>query len=215
MVRSKVKLVTTMLIVALTGGIASGKTTVSNAFSELGVPIVDADIVARIVVSPGSNSLNQLKALFGSEIIQENGELDRAALKHIIFSDDVKKKQVEGILHPAIAAYSQKMIKQYEAENHAYCLHVIPLLIETKQAERFKHILLVDTPVETQLTRLLQRDNLSEAEAWRIINSQASREQRQSVATEIILNDGNIKRLQSDVLSLHKKFQDLSGEHQA
>ncbi len=200
-----------MLIVAVTGGIASGKTSVSNAFAFHDVPIVDADDISRKVVEPGSEPLEKLEGLYGDKILNTNGTLNRATLKKIIFSDLEQKRQVEKILHPAIANYSRKLIQQYKSEGFPYCIHVIPLLFETGQADNFEHILLVDIPENIQLSRLIKRDNPNSEDAQKIIDSQASRKQRLSIATDILCNHGDIVELKSKVLLLHNKYLNLSG----
>ncbi len=199
-----------MLKVALTGGIASGKSTVSDIFAQLGVPIIDADIIAREVVEPGSESLKKLIVLFGQEIMLSDGSLNRPALRKIIFHNKAARKSAEDILHPAIRLRSEQLMKVYARRKKPYCIHVIPLLYETGQAKNYDQVVLVDVSLDTQIERIMQRDGVVKKEALTIIQTQATREQRQIIATEIIDNTGNIHGLQSIVEILHKKFQLLS-----
>lgn len=195
-----------MLRIALTGGIASGKTSVSDEFTKLGVSVIDADIVAREVVMPGSKSLEQLVSIFGNRILQDDKGLDRAVLRETIFKDQGKRKQVEAILHPAIRTRSNDLILACERANEPYCIHVIPLLLETKQSGNYDRIIVVDVPVSTQLDRLNTRDNSNDKRSMAIINSQASRDERLAIADDVILNLGTLAELQSTVLELHKQY---------
>lgn len=195
-----------MLRIALTGGIASGKTSVSDEFTKLGISVIDADIVAREVVMPGSKSLEQLVSIFGNRILQDDKGLDRAVLRETIFKDQGKRKQVEAILHPAIRTRSNDLILACERANEPYCIHVIPLLLETKQSGNYDRIIVVDVPVSTQLDRLNARDNSNDKRSMAIINSQASRDERLAIADDVILNLGTLAELQSTVLELHKQY---------
>ncbi len=199
-----------MLRIALTGGIASGKTSVSDEFSKLGVSVIDADIVAREVVSPGSPALQELVSIFGNRILLCDRSLDRAMLRKIIFSNDNQRMQVEDILHPAIRQRSDAIMIECELKNEPYCIHAIPLLVETGQAENYDRIVVVDVPVETQIARLNLRDASTDKRSMAIINSQASREERLSIADDVILNTGAYEELQSKVLELHKHYTQLA-----
>lgn len=199
-----------MLTIALTGGIASGKTAVSDAFRQLGVPVVDADIVAREVVAPGEPSLGQLADAFSEDILNEDGTLDRAALRQLIFSDAGKKRVVEDILHPAIKARSELLREQHKLSGAPYLIHVIPLLLETGQAGNFDRVIAVDVPEETQIARVMARDKISRDEALAIINSQASREDRIAAADDIIENTGTMDDITNRVSELHALYNSLS-----
>lgn len=199
-----------MLRIALTGGIASGKTSVSDEFTKLGISVIDADIVAREVVSPGSKALQQLVSMFGDRILQGNKALDRAVLREIIFSDESKRKQVESILHPAIRCRSDALILECERNGEPYCIHAIPLLLETGQSGNYDRILVVDVSVNIQLERLNARDNSDDKRSMAIINSQVSREERLAIADDVILNLGTLEELKSKVLALHTRYIKLA-----
>ena len=196
-----------MLVVGLTGGIASGKTLVSDTFAELGAPIVDADLLAREVVAPGSEGLQGLIDLFGNEIIDPAAAtLNRAALRSLIFKNPAARKQVDTLLHPLIRTLSDQRIQSYASSRHPYLIYAIPLLVETGQAERYDRIVVVDVPVSMQIQRLMSRDNNTEDAARRIIDSQASQEQRLAIADEVIDNSGTKESTVSQVKALHQKF---------
>jgi len=182
-----------VLLIGLTGGIASGKSFVSNAFKDLGVPIIDADVLARQVVEPGSTGLQQLTRHFGTDILTNTNELDRAALRQIIFSDPKHRKTVDALLHPLIRDRSDKQIKTTKDQGHAYAIYAVPLLVETKQQKRFDRIIVVDVPEKIQISRLLERDGGSEEKAQAILAAQASRQDRLAVADDVIDNTGSKK----------------------
>ena len=196
-----------MLVVALTGGIGSGKTTVARQFSELGVPVIDTDVIARQLVKPGQPALAEIVAQFGQDMLLENGELDRAKLADITFNDSKKRLLLESILHPRIR---QDMQRQLKALQSSYAIVVIPLLTETNQAQQFDRVLLVDCPESIQISRVSQRDDRSVAQIQAILKSQASREQRLAIADDIIDNSGTAAELQQQVEQLHHKFLSLS-----
>jgi len=199
-----------MLLIGLTGGIASGKTLVSDAFSALGVSVVDADIIAREVVMPGSEGLAKLVNHFSTAILTEYGELDRNALRKIIFENPSARKTVDKILHPLIREQSDNEIAHIRDTGESYAIYAVPLLVETKQAARFDRILLVDVPVEVQLERIVRRDNTTKEHALAIIDSQASRAERQAVATDTILNVGSVDDVVKQVEKLHAVYTNLA-----
>ena len=191
------------MIIGLTGGIGSGKTAVSDCFKELGITIVDADLASRVVVEKGKPSLESIKEHFGSDILNESGELDRGKLREIIFNSDSEKQWLESLLHPAIA----KQI-QYElsSSKSPYTILVSPLLLETNQKDFCSKVLVVDVPVETQVSRTLARDGVSEEQINSIIDSQIDRNERLALADEVVSNNGTIGDLEVAVRELHKKF---------
>ena len=199
-----------MLKIGLTGGIASGKTTVSDHFASLGVPVIDADVNARTVVEPGRPALKSLLETFGSAVINADGTLDRAALREIVFQDAAAREKLESILHPAIRALSEAQTEQHAAEGAPYLIHAVPLLVETNQAPRFDRVVVVDVPVELQIERVMARDHCDRAHAESIIRTQASRAQRLRVATDVIENTGTTDALRLQVEQLHKLFLALS-----
>lgn len=198
-----------MLKVGLTGGIGSGKTTVSKLFASLGVPIIDADIIAREVVAPKQSALREISALFGDHLLDEQGQLRRKQLRQIIFADPNKRKQLEAILHPRIR---QRMLEQVaRAEHqHSYCILSIPLLLESGWQNILDRILVVDISEHLQLTRTCQRDNIDKQAAQAIIASQVSRQTRLLAADDIIDNDGNSDDLHQQVMALHQNYLNLS-----
>ena len=199
-----------MLTIALTGGIASGKTAVSDAFSNLGIPVVDADVVSREVVEPGENALEELVEQFGHSILNNDGSLNRSALRAIIFRDKDSKLLVESVLHPAIRERSDKHKEKFKNAGAPYLIHVIPLLLETDQVDCFDRVLVVDVPVAVQVSRVMTRDSVSREEALAIINSQASRNDRLAIADDIIENTGSLEKISSQVNELHAKYTALS-----
>jgi dephospho-CoA kinase len=198
---------TAPLRIGLTGGIASGKTAVANMFAEMGAAIIDTDLIARAVVQPGEPALEQLRHEFGSQIIQVGGDLDRAALRKIVFSDDEKRIRLEQILHPLI---QQETIRQAELATGDYQLIVVPLLVESPLRGFVDRILVVDCAESTQIERLISRDSESEEQARRILAAQASREDRLAIADDVVRNDGSLARTRQQVENLHTIYRQLS-----
>jgi dephospho-CoA kinase len=196
-----------MLKVGLTGGIGSGKSTVAKALIVKGITVVDADRIAREVVEPGEVALQEIVVTFGEHILHEDGTLNRAALKQVIFSNPTAKKQLESILHPRIR---QRILSRVnEATDTAYVVADIPLLVESHYPDHFDRVIVVDCPVEQQLSRVLERDHLNEAQIKAIINSQASREQRLAVATDVLDNSGTLESLKMQIDKLHETLISL------
>ncbi len=192
-----------MLLIGMTGGIGVGKSTVTRFFRELGTPVIDADEVARQIVQPGSESLNEIISAFGPDILDQNGELDRARLREIIFSNAQKRHLLEGILHPRILEEMRRQAAQLSAP---YCILSIPLLVETGHTGIVDRILVIDVPEEVQRQRAMQRDNLTARAYQAITMAQASREDRLAVANDVITNDGSLEALQQQVEALHRKY---------
>lgn len=194
-------------VIGLTGGIGSGKTTVSNLFAELGVPVIDADIVARQVVEKGSPLLVKIAEHFGSHILTPEQELDRTALRHIIFSNENEKEWLNNLLHPAIRA---EMLKQLSEISAPYVIWVVPLLIENKLMEFCDRILVVDVLPEIQLERATKRDKSKIETIKNIIEAQISREERLSYADDVIENnlplEQSLEKVQSQVKELHQQY---------
>jgi dephospho-CoA kinase len=188
-------------ILGLTGGIGSGKTTVANLFAALGVDIVDADIVAREVVAIGSLGLNTIVEHFGQSILLDNGELDRAALRHKIFDNPEQRLWLNNLLHPLIR---QKMFTDLEKTTSVYAILVAPLLFENELDRQVSKSLVVDIAPEVQLLRTSVRDNLDTAQIAKIVASQMSREKRLSKADYIIENNSNLVHLRKEVDRLHQ-----------
>jgi len=196
-----------MLIIGLTGGISSGKSTVANIFAQYGVPIIDMDVIAREVVEPGQPALEDIIRLFGQGYLLNNGELNRAMLRDTIFNDTGKRKQLEGILHPRI----RETVKSRLAQLHApYAIIVIPLLLETRQDDLLDRILVVDTAVEEQIRRTANRDHISEKQVKKILATQVDRQTRLDAADDIIRNSDGIDELSRQVASLHQHYLALA-----
>lgn len=196
-----------MLIVGLTGGIGSGKSTVAERFAARDVPVIDADVIAREVVEPGTPGLARIVEAFGRDILDENGRLDRSRLGARVFQDPESRKRLEAILHPLIRAEIQRRITHITAP---YCVLVIPLLIETGQTDLVHRVLVVDTPRELQYRRVAARDNRPRAEIEAILDVQAGREDRLAAAHDVIVNDADLDALDRQVARLHQRYLELS-----
>ncbi len=194
--------------VALTGGIASGKTTVADLFAALGATIVDTDLLAREVVAPGTALLAEIAAHFGTDMLAADGTLNRRALRERVFSNPGDRLWLEGRTHPAIRALTD--LRCDEARG-PYSLVAIPLLVETRGADRFDRVLVVDCEPELQLTRLMARDGISREAAGKMLSAQVSREQRLAVADDVIRNDGDIAALSEQVARLHREYAAAAG----
>lgn len=192
------------LLIALTGGIASGKSAVAEMFEALGVPVIDTDRIARDVVEPGTATLGKLVEEFGVDILDSSGRLDRAAMRQRVFADPQQRKRLEGITHPAIR---EELARRSESAGGPYQVHVIPLLAESGRSGAYDRVLVVDCPEDEQIRRLLARDGASEAEAQSILSAQASREQRLEIADDVIENTGTLADLQRFVETLHANYQ--------
>jgi dephospho-CoA kinase len=199
--------VSATLRIALTGGIGSGKSTVASIFEELGVPIIDSDVISRNIVKPNNACLDRIINEFGPEILTAEGSLDRDKLRNIIFNNDIAKTKLEEILHPVIY---QEIDEQILAVDYPYCLIVVPLLIETQATDRFDRILLIDTDENKQVKRATNRDNTSSQLVEKIIKKQANRKQRLKYADDVIDNNVNIEKLRETVLELHYEYLELS-----
>jgi len=194
-------------VVALTGGIASGKTAVSDRFAALGVPIIDTDVIAHRVVELGQPALAEIHNVFGDDILLADGNLNRRKLRDRIFSDATAKKQLEAILHPAIRL---RVAEKIAAVKSTYCMVVIPLFTESGAYDWVDRVLVVDTDEETQIQRVMQRDGVSREQAEAALASQASRESRLALADDVIENNGSLVELDSTVRRLHALYTELA-----
>jgi dephospho-CoA kinase len=191
------------LLIALTGGIASGKSAAASFFSDLGVPVFDTDQIAREVVEPGTPALARLVAQFGQDILDAEGRMDRARMRQRVFEDPAQRKQLEAITHPAIRA---ELVRRSRQADGPYQIHVIPLLVEGGRASDYERVVVVDCPEQDQLRRLMARDDASEEQARRILAAQASRAQRLAIADDVIENTGTLDDLRQRVQSLHHSY---------
>lgn len=196
-----------MLIIALTGGIGAGKSTVADRFAELGVPVIDADLLAREQVRRGSAGLEEIVRSFGPEILATDGELDRGRLRRLIFRDPAAKKRLEAILHPRIRAQMRKRIREIDAP---YVVLAIPLLVEKAQMDLADRVLVVDAPEELRIERVCRRDRQAAGEIRAILRSQCSRAERLDVADDVITNDGALGKLLDDTTALHYRYMSLA-----
>jgi dephospho-CoA kinase len=197
----------TPMRVALTGGIASGKSTVAALFGELAVPIIDLDEIAREVLAPGSLLLAQVIERFGSGVRAADGSLDRRALREIVFRDASARAGLESLLHPAIRA---RAAEREAAARGPYVITVIPLLAETERASDYDRVLLVDSDERLQRSRLAQRDRSSAATIEAALGAQASRAERRALAHDVIVNDAELAALGPRVRELHAKYLDMA-----
>lgn len=195
------------LRIGLTGGIASGKSTVAQRFIELGVPVIDADEVARAVVGPGTAGLAAVLARFGGGIRAPTGELDRRALRSLIFADGGARRDLEAILHPLIRA---EMDRRADAAAGPYLVLAIPLLVEGGNVNRVDRVLVVDADEDAQLARLMARDGGSAREARAILAAQAGRAARLARADDVLQNSGGIDELRLGVDRLHAQYLSLA-----
>jgi dephospho-CoA kinase len=199
-----------MLRVGLTGGIASGKSTVADLFAARGAAVLDTDVIAREVVEPGSHALAALVNALGGGILDAEGRLDRAFLRDRLFADAFVRREVEGILHPAIFA---ELERQSQTAGGPYQVFVIPLLVEAKLQHVVDRVLVVDCPEDVQVRRLMARDGGSRDDAARILASQATREARLAAADDVIDNGGETADLPAQVDRLDRKYRRLATEH--
>ena len=183
--------------VGLTGGVASGKSTVAAVLTELGAVVIDADQLAREVVEPGTPGLAAVVEEFGTDLLTADGRLDRAALGAVVFSDEAARRRLEAILHPLIRDRSAELEAAAPAE--ALVVHDIPLLAESGQADRFEAVIVVDVPVETQVERMVRDRGWTRADAEARVAAQTDREQRRAVATYVVDNTGTLDDLRDRV----------------
>lgn len=195
-----------MFVVGLTGGIGSGKSTVAKLFSERGIPIIDADIVAREITLPNKPAFKEIIEHFGKDILLNNA-IDRPKLRRIIFENAKQRRWLEELLHPIIRQQMENQISKISAP---YIIAVVPLLLEVEFYYFINRILVVDTPEEVQVQRILERDNMTNEEVEAIIKIQAAREARIAKAHDVIHNDGSLDNLIKQVNSLHEKYLQLS-----
>ena len=191
------------LRIGLTGGIASGKSTVADMFTDLGVPVIDTDVIAREVVRPGKPALEEIREAFGDAVIAADGTLDRPAMRAIVFGDDAARRRLEALLHPRIGEATRE---QADAAGGEYQVIVVPLLVGSSLRTFVDRVLVVDCDEETQVSRLLARDAESEAQARRILATQSSRDERLAVADDVIANDGDLDETRQQVLALHRRY---------
>lgn len=188
----------------LTGGVASGKSTVSAMLRELGAVVIDADQLAREVVAAGTEGLAEIVAAFGDDVLTRDGELDRPAMGALVFADEEARRRLEAIIHPRVRARGAEL--EAGAGPDAVVVHDIPLLAETGQAGSFDAVVVVDVPVETQVQRMTELRGMSREEAQARIDAQAAREERLAVATHVIDNTGTLEDLRDRVTEVFEEL---------
>jgi len=194
-----------MYIIGMTGGIGSGKTEATKLFTELGVPIVDVDIISHELTARGQATLKEIAQAFGQDILNDDGDLNRTALRKKVFANSEARKSLEDILHPAIFNKALETLKKNASA--PYQILAIPLLFESdRYLEIISRSLVIDSPPEMQIARASRRDGLLEADIQKIIGVQMSRTKRNSLADDLILNDGSIEELRQKIKQLHEKY---------
>jgi dephospho-CoA kinase len=199
--------VSARLVVGLTGGIGSGKSAVTAEFERLGVPVVDADLVAREVVLPGSDGLREVVEAFGNDVLGADAMLDRTKLRQLVFDDDAKRERLESILHPKIR---DQIRDKLDAITAPYCILCVPLLVERQGYETVDRVLVIDCNEEIQIARVMSRDNLTRPQVEAIMRSQATREQRLTVADDVVDNSRGLDELRAPIAALHAKYTDIA-----
>lgn len=194
-----------MLRIGLTGGIASGKSEVTRLLAALGAVVIDADVLAREVVAPGTDGLTEVTAVFGPGVLDPSGALDRPALGRVVFGDEAARRKLEAIIHPRVRARAASL--EAEAPPDAVVVHAIPLLVETGQARKFDQLVVVDVPEDVQVERLVRTRGMSEAEARARIAAQASRDERRAAADVVLDNSGTLADLERQVRELWDRLQ--------
>ena len=191
--------------IGLTGGIASGKTTVSDCFKKLGTQVIDADIISHEVTEPSGSAFEEILSEFGSEILDENGLINRKKMRAIIFNDPSQKKILENIIHPKVR---DEMFQRINKSDDHYLIVSVPLLVETGMHQIMDRNLLVDCSEDTQIERLMHRDKITLNEARAILKNQALRSDRKKIADDLIVNENNVTliELENEVLELHKYY---------
>ncbi|MCG8325494.1 MAG: dephospho-CoA kinase [Thiotrichales bacterium] len=197
------------LRIGLTGGIGSGKSTVSRIFQALHVPVIDADEIAHRLTKPGQAGFNEIINAFGKEVLISGRDLDRQKLRQLVFSEPDRKKKLESILHPLVYQEIDRSCKTLQSP---YCLVVVPLLFESNGEDHVDRVLVIDCEEEEQLRRALERDQTSADDIRRIISGQTSREHRLSGADDVIQNTGDLSQLENEVRVLHEKYLGLAAK---
>ncbi|MGD8430509.1 MAG: dephospho-CoA kinase [Ectothiorhodospiraceae bacterium] len=194
-------------LVGLTGGIASGKSTVADHFRRLGAEVIDTDAVAREVVAPGSEGLAAVVKAFGRTVLDADGKLDRRRMRERVFGDERARRRLEGILHPRIRALT---LERARGSRAPYVVIVVPLLVESGWETMVHRVLVVDVPEETQIERVMQRDAATRQQAQAILQAQAGRERRLAVADDVIENSGSRGTLAEQTERLHRRYLELA-----
>jgi dephospho-CoA kinase len=205
-----------MVIIGLTGGIACGKSTVSHYFEQLGIPVIDTDIIAKQLVEPGKPALQEITQIFGNDILDNNKQLNRKLLRDIIFNSPTKRYELEIVLHPKIRARVLEILASINHEDKSdtppYCIIVIPLFFETKFHYPIDRILLVNCNEQKQIERTMLRDNITREQCLAIINSQISHSERLKKSDDVIENITDLESCYNQINAIHKKYQALTNK---
>ena len=196
-----------MLVIGVTGGIGSGKTAATDRFQSHGITVVDADLASRVIVEPGRPALLSIAEHFGSHLITADGNLDRRALREIVFADPDQRKWLERLTHPLIA---QEIVSQIRASQSPYTILASPLLLESSQHQMVSRVLVIDEPMELQVARTVTRDDTTEEGVKAIIAAQMPREDRLARADDVICNDQDLTHLHNEVDKLHQTYLELA-----
>jgi dephospho-CoA kinase len=195
-------------VVALTGGVAAGKSAVAQRFEALGIRVYDADVAAREVVAPREPALAEIEFVFGAGVLNADGSLDRRAMREQVFADPVARKKLEAIIHPRVRAWLRRRVGM---DRGPYCMLAIPLLVENLDEYAWvDRVLLVDAPEALQIERLMQRDGIDREAAQRMLEAQSSRKQRRTIAGDVIVNDGEEAALDAQVAALHARYLEFA-----
>jgi dephospho-CoA kinase len=199
-----------MLVVGLTGGIASGKSTVSRIFGEAGIPVICADDLAHEVVKPGSAALDEIRRTFGDEFVDSDGALDRVAMARLVFRDKDKRKTLESIIHPRVEQERERLLQEFAAQGHSIVIVDVPLLYESGWEDSFDMIVLAYVSPEAQIERLIARDSLSPDEARSRLDAQMPIDEKKALAARVIDNTGSIERTREQVVEIIEELRDIA-----
>ena len=194
------------MIIGLTGGIGSGKSAAAALFKDIGVDLIDADDLARDSLSINSEGYKLFIEEFGDKYLDENKNINRELIRNLIFNDSDAKSKLENIIHPIVRSGIETFIKNTKSD---YCIIVVPLIFETNSSKIYDRILVIDCDVDVQISRTSKRDNQTKSDIENIINKQATREQRLSIADDVIVNNGSLDLLRNEVLKIHKKYLEI------
>ena len=194
------------MIIGLTGGIGSGKSAAAALFNNIGVDLIDADDLARDSLNINSEGYRLFIEEFGDEYLDENKNINRELIRKLIFNNSDAKSKLENIIHPIVRTGIETFIKNKKSD---YCIIVVPLIFETNSSKIYDRVLVIDCDVDVQISRTSKRDNQTKSDIENIVNKQATREQRLSIADEVIVNNGSLDLLRNEVLKIHKKYLEI------
>ena len=194
------------MIIGLTGGIGSGKSSAAALFEDIGVDLIDADDLARDSLSINSEGYKLFIEEFGDKYLDENKNINRELIRKLIFNDSDAKSKLENIIHPIVRSGIETFIKNKKSD---YCIIVVPLIFETNSSKIYDRVLVIDCDVDVQISRTSKRDNQTKSDIENIVNKQATREQRLSIADDVIVNNGSLDLLRNEVLKIHKKYLEI------